>query len=85
MRAAEKLLAVDEKSSIIARLEKVTLEPGFWDDQKKAQQIMSQISKHQEELQMVTEWKGTMEDISVALELHAEEAAVCPASCVAPA
>jgi hypothetical protein len=74
--AVEGVLAVDGKSALIADLESVTLEPGFWDDQTKAQQVMAQISKHREELQMVTGWKGTLDDICVALELHAENDAV---------
>jgi hypothetical protein len=69
---AEEVLGVDKKSAWIAELESVTLKPGFWEDQTKAQRVMGKISKHQEELQMVTGWKGTLDDICVALELYEE-------------
>lgn len=78
VRAAEDALAVEEVEAAIASMEKVTLEPGFWDDQENAKKIMAQISRHQEDLQMVKDWKGILDDVSVALELHAEEDSVCP-------
>ena len=72
VRTAEEVLGIEEKKSVIAKLETVTLEPGFWDDQSTAQQVMSDIARHQEELQMVSAWRGTLDDICVALELQGE-------------
>lgn len=84
MRAAEVMLEVDNKDSVISELEKVTLEPGFWDDQNTAQQVMSDISRCQEELQMVSTWNSTLDDISVALELHSEDKVRPDSDCPEP-
>lgn len=76
---------IPDKATKIAGLQMLTLEPGFWDDRSKAQQVMAEISKHEEELQMVTHWKGIIDDVCVALELHAEGDTVCsplPGSCM---
>ncbi|MFQ5674265.1 MAG: peptide chain release factor 2 [bacterium] len=64
-------VAVREKT--IAKLEKESAEPGFWDDQEKAQGIMREISENKETVQTYANLAAKKNDLDVLLELAKEE------------
>jgi peptide chain release factor 2 len=57
----------------IERLEKISVEPNFWNDQEKAQGIMREISDHKECVKVYRDLERKYSDIEVLLELANDE------------
>ena len=66
-------LHIDEKSEQASELEKLSTEPGFWDDQERAQSVMSKVSKLRGEIEEYGQTASALEDAEVANELAVEE------------
>lgn len=60
-RLAEEIEILEHKAS----------QPGFWDDQKKAQGLMQELNTARQQAERLKRWKGVLEDFETALELDA--------------
>ena len=66
---------VDAKFELIAEEEKITQEPGFWNDPKKAELVLKSIQEKKSWTNAFTNAESSLADLSVLLEFaHAGEA-----------
>ena len=78
-KAKEKLLDlgkdldVEGKNEEIAKLEAVTSEPGFWDDQEKAQKTLQKITSLKNSVEEYSNLINGFDDLEVLLEMALEE------------
>ncbi|MFQ5707498.1 MAG: peptide chain release factor 2 [bacterium] len=66
-------LDVAHKEKLVEDLEKKTAEPGFWDDQEQAQQVMRQMSGLKETVELYGKLHAKQEELDLLLELAREE------------
>ena len=66
-------LHIDDKRQQLRELEDQTAQPGFWDDQKKAQQISKQASDLRDEIAELDSASALLEDALVGNELAVSE------------
>jgi len=71
--AMAEYLHVDAKRSEVAALDARAAEPGFWDDQSSAQQVMAQASGLRDEIEAYESVVALLEDAEVANELALAE------------
>ncbi len=64
---------IEKRTEVTARLEGVTGEPDFWNNQAKAQAISRQISGHKKIIDQWNEMDHQAEDLETLFELAAEE------------
>ena len=78
-KAKEKLqdlgndLNVEGKEAEISKLEAVTSEPGFWDDQEKAQKTLQKITSLKNSVEEYSNLNDGFDDLEVLLEMALEE------------
>lgn len=78
-KAKEKLadlgnqLNVDGKKDEIAKLEAVTSEPGFWDDQEQAQKTLQQITGLKNAVEEYESLNSSLDEVEMLLEMALEE------------
>ncbi|MCD8484689.1 peptide chain release factor 2 [Candidatus Woesebacteria bacterium] len=68
------------KEAEIARLQNLTLDPAFWNDQVKAKKINQDLSSLQQELERIQEQAQLLEDIAAYIDLVSEEEDDVPVS-----
>ena len=61
------------KRAQIAELEVAAAEPGLWDDQDRAQEVTSKLSRLQAEVDRLVNLRGRVDDLGVLIELSVEE------------
>ncbi|NLY10222.1 MAG: peptide chain release factor 2 [Firmicutes bacterium] len=64
---------IDQKREEVARLDNVMTEPGFWDDQDKAQKVIKEANEIKRTLEEWEKAQRVVEDALVMLELGEEE------------
>jgi peptide chain release factor 2 len=67
---------MDAKRAQLARFEQIIAQPDFWNDQARARKILSERSRVEADLQMLSRFERTLEDIEVMFELGAEDEAM---------
>jgi peptide chain release factor 2 len=67
------LFDLDVKKARIAELEAEMSEPGFWDDQEKAQKIINEVNGLKDLVQTFEKHAAALEDLQVTYELVKEE------------
>lgn len=60
----------------IARLETVSVDPDFWNDQQQAQVSLQQLSDLKAKVERFLQWTQALEDTEVMVELAEEEASI---------
>ncbi|MBX9879772.1 MAG: peptide chain release factor 2 [Candidatus Obscuribacterales bacterium] len=60
-------------SSELKHLENETLEPGFWEDQKRAQTVTQKMSRLKASVEQYETWHRLQSDLSVLLQIGLEE------------
>lgn len=73
MLVSQQVIDVEALKARISELESKTLHSGFWDTPEEAQQIMSEMTTHKDDVAMCEEWDSLLADADVALELAACE------------
>ena len=68
----EDYLHVDEKRGKVAELEKLSAEPGFWEDAEGASRTMEQLTRAKEDVVAIDSARSELEDVKAALELGEE-------------
>ena len=68
----EAYLHVDEKRGKVAELEKLSAEPGFWEDAEGASKTMEQLTRAKEDVVAIDSARAELEDVKAALELGEE-------------
>ncbi|WP_435050959.1 peptide chain release factor 2 [Desulfotruncus arcticus] len=66
-------LDIDNKKLKISELEKEMINPGFWDDQARAQEVTQTVTSLKERIETFNELFSTLEDFEVLLDLGEEE------------
>jgi len=61
------------KRAEIAELEVAAAAPGLWDDQDRAQEVTSKLSRLQAEVDRLANLRGRVDDLGVLIELSVEE------------
>ena len=64
---------LEKRTAEIARLEKESQHPDFWNDSERAQEIMRQLSSHKEPVDLWSALRQRCEDIAVLIDLAEEE------------
>lgn len=67
------VLAIDEKKEEIKSLQEQAAQPGFWDDTDNSHKVLKKTSSLQSVVNKYEKLSGKFEDISVMIELAAEE------------
>ncbi|MDR2897043.1 MAG: PCRF domain-containing protein, partial [Propionibacteriaceae bacterium] len=67
------VIDVPTKRSAIAELEKAAAVPDLWNDQEHAQQVTSQLSRLQADVERVESLRSRLDDADTLLELAVEE------------
>jgi len=70
---ARQFLDVEGKETELVELRRKASEPGLWDDQDRAREITSRLSRHEATIKHVEDLEASMDDIDVLLELAVEE------------
>lgn len=70
----ESVLDPAEKLERIAELSEQAAEPDLWDDQERAQQVTSRLSRLQAEVDRLSALRGRIDDLGLMIELAEEEA-----------
>jgi peptide chain release factor 2 len=70
---ARQFLDVEGKESELVELRRKASEPGLWDDQDRAREITSRLSRHEATIKHIEDLEASMDDIDVLLELAVEE------------
>lgn len=70
--ALAQTLHVEEKRAEIGALEKASAVPGFWDDQEKAQSVMTTLNADKDAVAGYEEVAGGLDDLEALLELMDE-------------
>ncbi len=73
LRDARQFLDVEGKERELAELRSQASEPGLWDDQDRAREITSRLSRHEATIKHVEDLEASMDDVDVLLELAVEE------------
>ena len=68
----EGYLHLEEKRGRIGELERMSAEPGFWDDADRARTLMAELSRARDDVKAVEGARGALSDAATALELAAE-------------
>ncbi|MCL1598742.1 MAG: peptide chain release factor 2 [Actinomycetia bacterium] len=70
---ARQFLDIEGKESELVGLRSQASEPGLWDDQDRAREITSRLSRHEATIKHVEDLEASMDDVDVLLELAVEE------------
>ncbi len=70
---ARQFLDIEGKEAELVELRSQASEPGLWDDQDRAREITSRLSRHEATIKHVEDLEASMEDVDVLLELAVEE------------
>ena len=73
MVSIEAVIDVPSKKVDIAALEEQAAAPDLWSDQEHAQQVTSQLSRLQADVERVTKLRSRLEDAAVLIDLGVEE------------
>ena len=73
MVSIEAVVDVPSKREAIAALEVDAAAPDLWSDQERAQQVTSQLSRLQADVEKVTSLRSRLEDVEVLIDLGVEE------------
>jgi len=73
MVSIEAVVDVPSKREAIAALEVDASAPDLWSDQERAQQVTSQLSRLQSDVEKVTSLRSRLDDANVLIDLGAEE------------
>lgn len=73
MKSVRDVTDVEALRVRISELEKESLAPDLWDDQERAQQVTSRLSRANSELERITGLDGRIEDLEIMIELGREE------------
>lgn len=71
--AFRQALAVAEKEKAVKKYEEIMQEPGFWDDQRGAQETINAMNAIKSKVERFYEFAGRIEDLTVELEMILEE------------
>jgi len=69
---SEVIFDIDHCLEEVTRLEKLSAEPDFWNDQTKAQEILKKSRRLQEKVELVNSLQGMAEDLGALVELAEE-------------
>ncbi|MFO7190768.1 MULTISPECIES: peptide chain release factor 2 [Thermocrispum] len=69
----EAVMDLDALRAEVADLEREASDPSLWDDQERAQQVTSTLSRKQAELRQITDLRRRFEDLEVLYELARDE------------
>lgn len=64
---------MDSKKASVKKLETIINNPGFWDDQQKAQEVMKQLNGLKAKLHQIQELEAHFEELEIMCELSEEE------------
>lgn len=73
MSSIEAVIDVDSKQQAIAALEVDVAAPGLWNDQERAQQVTSQLSRLRGEVEKLATLRSRLDDVAVLVDLGVEE------------
>jgi peptide chain release factor 2 len=73
LASIETVIDVPSKLSAIADLETQAAQPDLWNDQARAQEVTSKLSRLQSDVEKVESLRGRLDDTSVLVDLGAEE------------
>jgi hypothetical protein len=74
------MLQPDELAVRLHALEQETVASGFWDNQKNAQKVMSEMAECKEDLQLMKTWDMHIANAEVGLEIADDDNEVCISS-----
>jgi peptide chain release factor 2 len=69
---SEVIFDIDHCLEEVTRLEKLSAEPDFWNDQQKAQETLKKTRRLQEKVELVNSLQGMAEDLGALVELAEE-------------
>ena len=68
----ETYLHLDEKRARVAELERLSAQPGFWDDADRARATMAELSAAKDDVESFARAEGQLADVRAAFELASE-------------
>ena len=68
----EGYLHIDDRRSVVARLEEQAARPGFWDDAEVASTLMAQLTRAREDVASIDRARAKLEDAEAAFDLADE-------------
>jgi peptide chain release factor 2 len=69
---------VEAKRTELQRLEQIIAQPDFWADQHRARKVLSERSRVEADIEMLSRFERTLEDIEVMFELSDEDETMIP-------